>query len=1295
MHASYHPQIKENAKCESECMIIHPIIPLPLPYIKGPQGRMGSLLVRLVMVMLSLLSIPSAINAQGLVFGEKTYNFNYGLFGYFTENFVIENTSDKYIITIQNGDASGKKRVKNGKVVLNDLVIPLIQQNDVIQQEVRLKSKNLINVRLVGGDEGAFITIGIASLTNAGGRTIGTTTVTPNSTPAGVQLVVTVTSSITSPTVVPGSVSLERIDSSGSQVGSLGTLHDDGLNGDAVAGDKMFSILATILENTPGIVRLRVSAAFQGSLQRATSAPVMVNITGSATGITISVPNNNAYLNTQLVTVRGTVGDPAATVTVNGVSAPLSGSAFVTTVPLNEGPNTLTAVANNANGTTSTASSLVTLDTTPPRVDIYSPANNSVTTDATVSVTGLINDIVVGTVNSQQATVTVNGVPAQVLNRTFMATNVPLAMGGNTIQVRGVDRVGNSVTKTITLTRQSTTQTTLRIYSGNGQSGPIRSLLPAPLVAQLLNAAGQPIPNTPVIFRVINQDGTLSPNGASGSGISALAINTDAQGLATVRFFLSSRSGAGNNLVEASATGVLNTAVFSASATPATAGLIIVDNGNNQSGEIGQALPLPFVAVVTDGGFNRLGGVPVIFTVKGGGGNFAGQPTFTTTSDGDGRVMATLTLGPNAGISSNIVEASFTGNTGFPATFIASGLTPGPASATRISGVVLDNSNNPIPGVTMRLFQVSQGNNGNTPQQVAMPVQTNAQGQFTMQPVPVGVFKLMADGGTSQRSGIWPTIEYDLITVAGQNNTVGSPIYLPEILSNNRLCVSPTTGGTLTIPQAPGFSLTVAPGSAIFPGGSRTGCISVTPVNMDKVPMVPGFGQQPRFVVTIQPVGTHFTTPAAITIPNVDGMAPRAVTEMYSFDHDLASFVAIGTGTVSEDGSVIRSDPGVGVIKAGWHCGGNPNQTGPVAPLNLSVTPTMAIIAVDEELEITASGTPPLDGVYAWVVGSNLRIVNNPNCDGQETCKWKFKGMTPGTAITKVCFQCVTTGVSECKDIALTVMKIEISPLSMNVTESEDSLDFEVIIQPTDSSVTYKWLTGSSNGAWPTGAGNNPILNYSNPTGTRTKVHNTRWFAYPDDRRSSVTNSVSTYTINIEVAMNGKVLRPTVPARMRVIADATGLTSWPRFEGVNSIQTSSRNVNGKTEWYVSGQGGFTRASPIMKINVPTTSQFYNKVYIHESKHVTQWTLEAPWKDLFDANALYNTVLKNLISTTSEEDLRSQILRAILTKNAADHQVGMNTVCARELAAFALDRAVAPHYLEIDDSEVPGEYNCTP
>jgi hypothetical protein len=231
----------------------------------------------------------------------------------------------------------------------------------------------------------------------------------------------------------------------------------------------------------------------------------------------------------------------------------------------------------------------------------------------------------------------------------------------------------------------------------------------------------------------------------------------------------------------------------------------------------------------------------------------------------------------------------------------------------------------------MRLFLTNQASNNNLPLQIGTPVQTNAQGAFLIPSAPVGFFKLMADGTTANGPKAYPTIEYDIVTVAGQNNTVGTPIYLVALDPVNKLCVDATHGGTLTLPDVPGFALTVVAGSATFPGGSKTGCISVTPVNGDKVPMAPGFGQQPRFIVTIQPVGTTFNPPAPITIPNVDGLKPNAVTELYSYDHDLSMFVAIGTGTVSADGSVIASNPGVGVLKAGWHCGGDPNTTGTAA----------------------------------------------------------------------------------------------------------------------------------------------------------------------------------------------------------------------------------------------------------------------------------------------------------------------------------------------------------------------------
>jgi hypothetical protein len=442
--------------------------------------------------------------------------------------------------------------------------------------------------------------------------------------------------------------------------------------------------------------------------------------------------------------------------------------------------------------------------------------------------------------------------------------------------------------------------------------------------------SGHPAANQQVIFSVAQNNGMLSVGGGA-PGPTVLAT-TDGHGQASATWTLGKRSGAGSDEAQAYSVGSGGTALFTASATPGPAGLIVIDSGNNQTGAVNQALPRPLIAVVVDSGSNRLGGVPVTFTAQQGGGSFGGQPSVTVNTDPDGRAAATLTLGFEEGNANNLVTADFPGDKGFAASFTASGLGPGDPAKTKISGLVLDNSNQPLPGVTVRAVLTNALNASTTSVQTAASVQTDANGRFTLDKAPVGYVKLLVDGSTVTVAGGFPTLEYDLVTVPGQVNTVGQSIYLLPIKTSNQLCVSDNTGGgTLTIPEAPGFSLTFGPRQVTFPGGTKTGCVSVTTVHPDKVPMVPGFGQQPRFIVTIQPSGAIFDPPAPITLPNVDGLAPRQVTEMYSFDHDINSFVAIGTGTVSDDGTLIRSNPGVGVLKAGWHCGGDPNVVGTVA----------------------------------------------------------------------------------------------------------------------------------------------------------------------------------------------------------------------------------------------------------------------------------------------------------------------------------------------------------------------------
>src|SRR5262249_53256501 len=157
----------------------------------------------------------------------------------------------------------------------------------------------------------------------------------------------------------------------------------------------IYSIQTTVYQTNPGNVTLRVSAGFKGSLLRSFSAPMAINVVGQSIGLNILSPTNLLYTNLSPITVTGSVGDAGAQVTVNGIQAPTTSGKFRATVPLVKGLNTLTAVAHNPKVSATTASVQVTLDTTPPHITIASPTGGSVTTAASVTVTGIANDVVV------------------------------------------------------------------------------------------------------------------------------------------------------------------------------------------------------------------------------------------------------------------------------------------------------------------------------------------------------------------------------------------------------------------------------------------------------------------------------------------------------------------------------------------------------------------------------------------------------------------------------------------------------------------------------------------------------------------------------------------------------------------------------------------------------------------------------------------------------------------------------------------------------------------------------------
>jgi len=639
----------------------------------------------------------------------------------------------------------------------------------------------------------------------------------------------------------------------------------------------------------------------------------------SIPGIVITEPVDLATVSESVIHVTGTIDDPAATIQVNGTPAIVSGATFAVDVPLAQGRTVITAIATGASGHIATASVNIYRDAIPPRVVIYDPPDNALLFSSKVTISGMVDDIVVGTVNAGQVRLTINGIPAIVSNRAFIVPNVPLTPGNNSFDVVATDQVGNATSFSQSVYYDDYPYPLkLSLVSGSLQSAPATTRLPQPLVVRLADIGGVPLASRSVSFRVVANDGTLSAGSSSGR---ALNVSTDAQGYASVQWTLGTRTGAGNNRVEAQADGLFGAVEFVATAVPGAPYNVVVDLGDEQFGVTGAPLARPLVAVVLDAHGNRVAGVPVTFTVAEGGGSFDRQPSVAVISDSDGRASARPTLGPDEGSDNNVFVVTAP-DVSFEAIFRASGRIAGDAANTRITGVVLDNTQTPVPGVSLRI-------DGSTVVQ-----QSDAQGRFILSGVPVGYVKLFVDGSTSTRAGTWPTLEFPMYTIAGRDNEIGMPVYLLPIDIARGLSVDDTHGGTLTLPELPGFSLTIGAGTATFPGGGRTGTVSATLVHADKMPMLPTGGQQPRFVVTIQPPGVHFDPPAPINFPNVDGLAPGNIAEMFSFDHDLGQFVTIGTGTVSDDGSTLRSDVGVGIIKGGWHISGFPATTATVAKCN-------------------------------------------------------------------------------------------------------------------------------------------------------------------------------------------------------------------------------------------------------------------------------------------------------------------------------------------------------------------------
>lgn len=118
----------------------------------------------------------------------------------------------------------------------------------------------------------------------------------------------------------------------------------------------------------------------------------------------------------------------------------------------------------------------------------------------------------------------------------------------------------------------------------------------------------------------------------------------------------------------------------------------------------------------------------------------------------------------------------------------------------------------------------------------------------------------------------------------------------------------------------PGLVVTIPTGTRIIgPDGTPVSQITITPVPVDRSPMPFPPGVTIPMLFTIQPGGAVPSQPLPITFPNVQQAPPGSVADLYFFDLVAGAWATWGTGTVSQDGTQIVSDPGFGLPRFAWH----------------------------------------------------------------------------------------------------------------------------------------------------------------------------------------------------------------------------------------------------------------------------------------------------------------------------------------------------------------------------------------
>lgn len=259
---------------------------------------------------------------------------------------------------------------------------------------------------------------------------------------------------------------------------------------------------------------------------------------------------------------------------------------------------------------------------------------------------------------------------------------------------------------------------------------------------------------------------------------------------------------------------------------------------------------------------------------------------------------------------------------------------------------------------------------------------------------------------------------------------------------------------------------------------------------------------------------------------------------------------------------------------------------------------------------------------------------------------------------------------------APTILTLAISSIWGVVPEGENSGSLEAVVTPKIFGLDYQWSWGA-----PTGAYNNPSVNFSNPTEPQTTVLNSHWYALTND--SCKACPASEYVITCTVSQNGQELCAASATLAVCLPEEGGKTKPPFIVGKPDIAFDS----GNNDYYVRSASGLTRHLAEISYNISAQSEFRPKVEAHEQKHKEDYDNGFSGHSFVTVEEFYPRIA-NLRDTT-ELGLDAKIKSAAAQYKQDESLEILSVFGCLETRAYQISDPIPPHYVYYNC----GQYTC--